>query len=314
MAFFNANDKTFYSELLNEKNEGYLYLPESDYTMLKSLYWYTLTSNADTEDVADNYILSSNSLYSILRELSGIDDYGTYAVHFLNDFAVGGKYPSFLFESYDSEYTVKTIDIGSEYTLNSEIIAQTFWEKLIGSSHTQSSQTFEGIKGIVAVTDDMLTGSAEDVCNRLYISTSDYDEFVSFYNSNKGNSTIYLLRYDTSLYFQMEVTEVGKKSGTWITSYNDTAYPIDTNAYFCQTNMYLDFDIIELEYKQGDTSITIPVISSPTEGIPELTPPIYTTTDKNPSDFWIYGIAVVTGLFALFVVYSIYMRSLQRRS
>ena len=78
---------------------------------------------------------------------------------------------------------------------------------------------------------------------------------------------------------------------------------IDTNAYFCQTDVFLDFNVIDLEYKVNDQTVIIPVVASPIDVLPNLTPPVYVQTD--PSTFWKFGAAICGGLAVFYVIYRI---------
>lgn len=257
---------------------------------LKTLFWYFLCDNADTADIADNTTISSAAFSEKLNLLS---DYGL----FYNDKKVAGKYPSYLFESYDTEFHKEVIPVGKEYTLTSEKIVQSWWEKLFGASHVEDKETF---KPYAIQEVESLTGNITTECNNYFIGESDYTEFKAFYDSNKKNSTIYLLRFATSDYMQMEVTEHSIiKDG-----FGQTLLQIlDTNAYFCQTDVFLDFNIIDLEYHMDNQTVIIPVVASPIDVLPNLTPPVYTNSDV--MSFWIIGAAICGSLTVFYVIYRI---------
>ena len=209
----------------------------------------------------------------------------------VNDKKVAGKYPSALFESYDTEFTDEIIEVGREYTLNSEQVERNFWEKLIGGSHIENKQDYKVMKAIYEVSDSDFAGNVNEICNKLYISERDYEKFSLFYSANKKTSTVYLLRFATSEYFRAEMDEY-----TWDWG---EIYSKKSAGYLAQSNCYFDFDIIDLEYVKDDQSVIIPVSMSPVDIYTELTPPPSATI----SDFWKYGAAVIGGLIAFYMVY-----------
>lgn len=257
---------------------------------LKTLY---LTYLAAGQDMS-KFVLTSNELESLLR---GVTD----SELFYNDKKVAGKYPSYLFESFDTEFTTKVIAKGvdEKLDLKSEEVKHNVWLDLIGSSSVSNKQEFTGIDAIQEVTDSLvLNGDAKTVCDNLYISERDYNEFKQFYNDNKDDSTVYLLRFATSEYMAMTVSEVKEQKLAGVVVGGDT---IDSNASFCQTDVFLDFDIIDFEYVKNDESYIIPVSMSPIDIFPELTPPVETKTGSN---FWIYGVIIIAALIVVGVVWA----------
>lgn len=210
-----------------------------------------------------------------------------------NDCKVAGKYPSFLFESWDKDFHTEVIEVGDKRTLNSEEVKQFWWEKLFNTSHVENVKPYKNIDAILQVTDSLVYGgSEEEICNRLYISERDYKDFTAFYDkAQKEDSTVYLLRFAVSEYWRAAVTE-SQENGWGIAV-------VKSNGYFAQSNCYLDFDIIDLEYKKDDKRIVLPVKMSPIDIFTELTPPPF----EEPSDFWKYAVGTMAGLTVLYVVY-----------
>ena len=113
--------------------------------------------------------------------------------------------------------------------------------------------------------------------NRLYISQSDVDELRTYYDANKENSTIYLFRYQVTDYISQEADLWQENTSVFGNSLNH----IDTNAYFFQETVNLDFDIIDVTFSTGIVETVIPVVSNPIDVIPDATPPVYTESDEN---------------------------------
>ena len=232
-------------------------------------------------DSADNYTLSSEYLLAEME--NSLSKYGGDAVN--------GKYSSNIFESVDSEFTDITIKADENFSLTSQVISNNFWEKLFGVSQTT---VFDGIEAIHAVTENDVKGSVEDVSNRLYISQSDYVDFMAFYTAQTLlDKTVYLFRYQVSDYVSQEATLMNVKpdsiSGFWD--------KIDTNAYFFQETVNLDFDIIDLTFSKEDDYKVIPVVSDPIDVVHDATPPTHTTSDEDP-DWW----KIILGALLLVVI------------
>ena len=201
-----------------------------------------------------------------------------------------------LFASVASEFTVVDIPAEKEYSLTSEKISQTFWEKLTGKSHIEYSDTYKNIQAIYPVAAQDFGHTKEQTCQNLYIDLNDYDEFKSVYDAAvKAEETVYLFRFAQSKYTAMEVTQGKWKKdteyvpngmtagGTWRTVYKLSSS--DTNAYFGQETVYLGLDLIQMEWDDGGKRVVIPIVSSPIDVVADGTPPVYTTSDAQ-NNWW----------------------------
>lgn len=242
---------------------------------------YMLFYSDDDTDV-DNYTLSSERILEYLK--NSPEKYGGDLVN--------SKYAMCMFESVDEEWTEVNFERDYEFpSLTSITISQKWWQKWLGISITNTT-TFDGIKAIHAVTDEDITGYADIDCESLYIDKRDYDDFKNFYNVNKSLCTVYLFRYQISDYVSEEATLCMKSGGTW--------KPINTNAYFFQETVNLDFDIIDVTFSNGETSTVIPVVSDPIDVVPDATPPVYTTSDKE--SWWKKLISTILGLITFVLI------------
>lgn len=238
---------------------------------------YYIFDSGDGTDSADNYTVSSEDLTAELKKSKDI-----FGGELVND-----KYSRIIFESVAEEWTDKNIERETEYPLTSEIISQTWWEKLWGNSHVESSETFDGIQAIYAVdTENDLQGTDDEVSQRLYVSAGDVQDLKEFCNApENADCTVYLFRYQTTDYIAQEATlfEEGGLYG-W--------REVDTNAYFFQETVNLDFDIIDVTFSNGEVDTVIPVAMKPIDVVPAATPPVHTTSDVHAS-WWAYVILVV---------------------
>lgn len=247
---------------------------------------YYIFNSGDSTDSADNYTVSSEDLTAELKKSKEL-----FGGELVND-----KYSRIIFESVADEWTDKNIERETEYPLTSEIISQTWWEKLWGNSHVESSETFDGIQAIYAVdTENDLQGTDDKVSQRLYVSAGDVQDLKEFCNApENADCTVYLFRYQTTDYIAQEAT-LFEKGGLY--GWRE----VDTNAYFFQETVNLDFDIIDVTFSNGEVDTVIPVAMKPIDVVPAATPPVHTTSDVHTS-WWAYVILVVGEVLILWLL------------
>lgn len=243
---------------------------------------------------ADNFVLSASKISAWFK---------TYTEKFGGEL-VNGKYSKALFECVDEDFTEVNIRADKTYSLTSETINKSWWDKLFNKSGTVTdSKTYENIQAIKAVTDSDMTGTATEVSERLYISENDYSDFKDFYDSATANKeTVYLFRYYQSTYTATECTEFTVPDDTAANAYS-FAKKLDTNAYLAQEWVQLDFDIIDVTFTNGGVDTVIPVVSSPMDIVSDLTPPIDTTKDWD----WKKIISIIFGVLLLIVLLVVLM-------
>ncbi len=246
---------------------------------------YYIFNSGDSTDSADNYTVSSEDLTAELKKSKEL-----FGGELVND-----RYSRIIFESVADEWTDKNIERETEYPLTSEIISQTWWEKLWGNSHVESSETFDGIQAIYAVdTENDLQGSDDEVSQRLYVSAGDVQDLKDFCNAPENEGcTIYLFRYQTTDYISQEATLFEGSQKTWDEK--------DTNAYFFQETVNLDFDIIDVTFSNGEVDTVIPVAMKPVDVVPAATPPVHTTSDVHIA-WWAYVILIVGEVLILWLL------------
>ncbi len=255
------------------------------------------------EDIADDYIVSSKKIKQQM-ENSATKDWAGELIQGAN-----GNYSKAIFESVDETYTDLTLTTDDTMKLNSVVIDRTFWEKLFGGSHVESSDTFDNIQAVYPVKKSDITGSKAADCSNLYISTGDYDDFCATLNeAEKNNETLYLFRYRTSEYVAAEAelwapADLQAGSGSDYIYIDNGDVPVsgvtkDTNARFFQQSVDLDFDVIDVTFRNEDGETVIPVVADPLDIVHDSTPALNTTSDKE-FDFWslIFGILGVILLF-----------------
>ena len=230
---------------------------------------------------ADSYTVSSEDILAKLK--ASKTQYGGVLVN--------GKYSAKMFSSYDQEFTDVNIQADETFSLTSQKISKNWWDKLWNLRGDVTTTVFDGIEAIHAVTDYDFAGTKEEVCKKLYISEADYDDFKSYYDSNKALCTTYLFRYQTSDYTAQEATLLKQGKVLWSETWTD----VDSNAFFFQQTVNLDFDIIDVTFSNGEKNTVIPVVSNPIDIVPDATPPVYTKTDKEGID-WLKILTMVVGI------------------
>ena len=150
-----------------------------------------------------------------------------------------------------------------------------FWATLTGKTPIDESVT--GIKAIECVSDKQVANS-ELISSELLIDKDLVEDFELFYKESKQeNRDTYIFRFASTDY---------------------KAYPIDNPndndnklGYVAWETVFLDFDIIQLEFNNGNHNLVVPVVSSPIDIIPSITPPpIY----NNNWIWWMVGVILVS--------------------
>ena len=247
---------------------------------------YSMYYAGSGTDSADNYTLSSEEILADLK--ASASKYGGILIN--------GKYSQYMFESVAEEWTDVNIKADETFSLTDEIIDKSWWDKFWGLKGDITTNTFDGISGIYAVQNSDMSGSAAEVAQRLFISEADYAEFSNFYNANKDENTVYLFRYQVSDYIAQEATLLKENTSIFGNSFKK----VDTNAYFFQQTVNLDFDIIDVTFSNGEKDTVIPVVSNPIDVVPDATPPVYTTTDEEVD--WLKLLKITIALILVVVL------------
>ena len=93
---------------------------------------------------------------------------------------------------------------------------------------------------------------------------------------------MYLFRYCQSEYLCYEVAEYLRGEGGQGLAGKNFGYDfVDTNAYFMQMWVQLDFDIIDLTFTKDNVDTVIPVVMSPTDIAADGSPSVITNGDDD---------------------------------
>lgn len=245
------------------------YNDNANYTNSKKriteLQYCFLADNAD----ADNYTLSAETLIEYFENYT--KEHGGNLV--------ADKYSADLFESYDNAFTDITISSDDTFTLTDEQISQSLWQKFVGGGYNVTNTTEYTLSAIKKVEKSDFKSTQAATCEGLFIDESDYAEFKIFYDTSaKNNETVYLFRYYQSDYKCYEAIEYERGKGDFTILGTNFGYDyIDTNAYFMQMWVQLNFDIIDLTFTKNGVDTVIPVVSSPMDIVADANPPVITT-------------------------------------
>lgn len=247
---------------------------------------YMMYFSGDEIDSADKFQITPDEITEMLKRCTA--DYGGELVN--------GKYSRALFDDIADSWEDKTFT-NKEKTqpLTEEVIDSTWWERLWGSSHVESHEEFNGIEAIHTVTEEDFEDDKSKAAQNLYIDETCYDEIKSSFDRHKQNGTMFLLRYQVSDYVAQEaslIKDPGWSSLSWV---------VDTNAYFFQETVNLDFDIIDATFSDGGAAVKIPVAMTPFDVIPGSDSPLKTHSDKSGGA----ALAVKIVLLAMVIVIAI---------
>ncbi len=240
---------------------------------------YYMFYAGEGENSADTFRISSKQLTEKLK--NSFTEFGGTAVC--------DNYSDKIFESYDKERVDLNIERDDKYELTSQTFSKNWFQEIFGGKSLEGT-TISKMNAIEAVTADSVKGTTDEVVKRLYIADSDYSYFMEYYNKYKSNSTVYLFRYMKSEYICEEASLVKPKG-----------LRIDTNAYFFQETVNLNFDIIDLTFTLNGVKTVIPVVMTPIDIIHEGTPPVETHDDSKEND-WLKKLLMIVALIILIIV------------
>lgn len=255
-----------------------------------TLYYCFLAENGD----ADNYTLPA-------EKLTGEGGYFESYTKEHGGELVNARYSRELFEETADEFTDITISESDTFELTDEVISQNLWQQFVGGGYDVSGTNTYTVSAIKQVEDGDLSGDKTEVCEKLYIDESDYTEFERYCEeAEKREETVYLFRYCQSEYLCYEAAEYLRGEGGQGLAGKNFGYDfVDTNAYFMQMWVQLDFDIIDLTFTKDDVDTVIPAVMSPTDIAADGSPSVITNGDD---DFdWKTLLGIILGAILLIV-------------
>lgn len=247
---------------------------------------------------ADDYTLPAEALVGNKSEgIKGwFEEYSaTYGGDLVND-----RFSSALFSEVAEAFTDVTITADDTFKLTDEQISQNWWQQFVGGGYNVTGTTEYLISAIKQVGADDFKSTAYETCEGLYIDESDYDEFKAFYDeATENDETVYLFRYAQTEYVNHEVAVYSKGDDGAIIKGFGYDY-VNTNAYFAEMWVQLDFDIIDVTMTKNGVNTVIPVVMSPVDLAADATPPVITNEDG--AAWWAYVIIILAEILGLLLL------------
>ncbi len=213
---------------------------------------------------------------------------------------INNRYSRDLFETVDSKFTDVTISSNDTYKLTDNTVSDTVWDRLFGNTlKAENSYEFSAIQKVTVNDISRLTDKSL-FCDTYYVAESDYGDFTNYVrNAAAKEETVYLFRYYQSEYVSNEATEYKRVSKWALVGGNYNAYEyVDTNAFYCQMWVQLDFDIIDLTFTKDNVVTIIPVVMSPIDIAADGEHPASTQGEKG-LQWW----QMLLGLIALLIIF-----------
>ena len=283
---------------------------DTDLNALQYCFLATDESGSTGTDVADTYIVRAEDLLG--NKLTGEKGYFAEYTEQHGGDLVMERYSKALFANVADTATDIWIEADDTFTLTDEVISQDLWQKFVGGGYNVTATNTYEVSAIKQVTEQDLQGTPDEICDRLYIDESDYTEFLQFYNeavtvdvSNPDDEKmgVVLFRYYQSEYPHYEVAEYKRGEGDWTLTGTQFGYDfVDTNAYFMQMWVQLGFDIIDIEFTNGEKTLTLGVAMSPMDISADGGQTLFPNSDKDTAAWWAYVILVVGEVLILWLL------------
>lgn len=144
-----------------------------------------------------------------------------------------------------------------------------WWTRLWANLAKIGEESFviqEGILPIEEVTEDKISSSDAVASENLYVAQSQVSDLKEYYEEKSAeDETVYLFRFAVTEYESWEM-EYHDEHDDWLG--NPCA-----EFYAATATTFLDFDIIYLGFVRGEEETIIPVVHSPIDIYPVMTPP-----------------------------------------
>lgn len=275
------------------------YTSDSDVTLNYLQYCFPV-DKMDKTDRADTFIVNAESLIGDKKK--NVKGYFQEYTEKYGGTLVNDRFSSALFETVADEFTDVTIESSDTFTLTDEIITQDLWQKFIGGGYHVTGTNTYTLNAIKRVEDDDFKTVPSETCSNLFIDESDYTEFLTFYNEAKmKQETVYLFRYYQSDYTHYEVAEYKRTTDGALIEGFDYEF-IDTNAYFMQMWVQLDFDVIDVSFAKDGKTVIVPNVMSPIDISADGGTTLFPNSDDDGLPDWVKWLFIVLGLILLLVV------------
>lgn len=192
-------------------------------------------------------------------------------------------------------HNVVTIYADQKFDLTSYSDSKTLWDRIedYGLLNTIFGKTPSGDSSVIGVApiykvNDSDVSDVQTINEKLLIDNELCAEFKNFYDAQENSST-YLFRFASTDY--KAVPLLSSVLGVEI---------CPANGYFAEETVFLDFDVIQLEFFNGAERVVVPAVSDPVDVVPSITPP--PVFDKK----WVvYAFIAIISLVGVGIIYNL---------
>ncbi|MDE7295798.1 MAG: hypothetical protein K2N84_00890 [Clostridia bacterium] len=232
----------------------------------------------------------------------------------------GGRYSAALFSDQVDEGHVRgynpsvVVKADDDQVIWWNCTTKKWWQYIFGGYNVDTQ--YDSMKAIVTLTEKDLNGSDTAVADTLCISASDVPKLREEYKAAGKTETVVLLRFGTSKYFsapcaayycrESDNTEPKDTIDEWVARrIHWQQSDKDIVSYLAWQTVYLDFDILSLKFTDKDVSFIVPVVSSPTDAIGGISPPLKEDYGDGSIAWWKIVLAAVVLVVVVIIVYKL---------
>ena len=286
---------------------------------VEKLHYLFLVDNIEEYDpyaaITEIGGVQSNELYDYIKNYSASYDAGTLPVK-------DGTISADLFESDIDDYRKKDTEFGkiqqgySYYDFDADVDLQKLpswqesdpsfwdnwrnwglWDTIFGGIPEEESAALSPIE---VLDESDLTGTAEQVSERLYIHSDDVEALREYYKDavtsdgeDDEECVVVLFRFAASDYYSTPIDVVELGAG-FLGADKFTS----GEAYRARESVFFDFDVIDLTFTKDGIYTVIPAVSDPIDIVNAVTPPV----DMDDGLGLLEIILLVLGIILLLVV------------
>ncbi len=175
-----------------------------------------------------------------------------------------------------------------------------WWHALWGNL-PEEEEELSNIKYIMMVDENDLSLSKADFCKKYLINSYDYDSFISYCRQELyAEREVVLFRFAVTDYYSNMLT-IYKNFNGWF----DELQGIEDQAYRAFGSVFLDFDIIQLTFKDDSGYHAIGVVADPINIFPDVTPPVQIEVTEETNDVFSQFFTMIIFLVLALVVWSV---------
>ncbi|MBO5046742.1 MAG: hypothetical protein J6C93_07760 [Clostridia bacterium] len=150
------------------------------------------------------------------------------------------------------------------------------WRDFWNGTETDLGQDYLNVPPIYNVTEKDFAGTDSANAQALFVNDSDIGDLERFYEKEKDENDVFLLRFAVTDYYAAQQTVLDPEKLIQIVD--------DESTYMAQETMFLDFDVIELTFKKGKNETVIPVVANPIDVVGAVENPV----EADDTGMWVF--------------------------